>query len=166
LYGFNGKEGMMLKWSLGNAAVEDLFEMASVVEQGGYDFYERLRARSASPRVKRELEFLRDEEAAHKDFFLHQLSARGKSPGGTIAPGLQEILEEAFIRPLQERFSSGGINDNFRTLGFGLELEKKSIDFYKEMRLAVEESQKADIDRIIAEEEGHLKKLTLMRSYY
>ena len=155
-----------MKWSLGNAGVEDLFEMASVVEQGGYDFYERLRARSASPKVQKELEFLRDEEAAHKDFFLHQLSARGRSPGGTIAPGLQEILEEAFLRPLQKMFSSAGIKDNFRTLGFGLELEKKSIDFYKEMRLAVEDSQKADIDRIIAEEEEHRKKLAVLRSFY
>jgi rubrerythrin len=156
---------MMATWNLENARVDDLFEMAAVIEQGGYDFYAQLRSRAASPRVQNELAFLRDEEAVHKDFFLRQLRARGRSPRGTISSGLQKILDEVFIQPLQELFSKG-MDDNYTTLGFGLALEQKSIDFYNEMRSVVEESQKVDLDRIIAEEEEHKKRLGLMRSYY
>lgn len=87
---------------------------------GGYDFYEKLRAQTLSARVQKELEYLRDEETGHKSFFLEQLHARGRSPGASVAPRLQAILENEFIKPLQELFLRAAINDNLRTLGFGL----------------------------------------------
>ena len=44
-------------------------------------------------------------------------------------------------------------------------LEQKSIELYGEMKAVVSETQKAGLDRIIAEEEGHRRKLQLMRAY-
>jgi rubrerythrin len=161
------REGKMAKeWKLGESAVEDVFEMAALVEQGGYDFYERLHAHATDRRVKKKLEFLRDDEAAHKVFFLEQLRNQGRTPRGAVGPELQIILEREFIEPLQKMFSFSDINNNFKTLGFGLMLEQKSVDLYAEMKTVVNEEQKADFDRIIAEEEGHRRKLQLIRAYY
>lgn len=153
-------------WKLSEAAVEDVLEMAAIVEQGGYDFYDRLHTRATNRRVKKELEFLRDEEAAHKMFFLEQLRIQGKTPRGAVGPELQAILEREFIEPLQKMFSSSGVDTNFKTLGFGMMLEQKSIDLYAEMKTVVNEAQRAGLDRIIAEEEGHRRKLQLMRAHY
>jgi rubrerythrin len=157
---------MAKEWKLTESSVDEVLEMAALVEQGGYDFYERLQANAANRRVKKELEFLRDEEAVHKAFFLEQLRLAGKTPRGAVGPALQEILQREFIGPLQKIFSSSDIENNFKTLGFGMTLEQKSIDFYTEMKTVVSESQKAGLDRIISEEEGHRKKLQLMRAHY
>jgi rubrerythrin len=157
---------MAKEWRLGQSSVEDVFEMAALVEQGGYEFYERLIARASNRRVQKELEFLRDEEAAHKAFFLEQLRLLGRTPRGTVGPELNALLQREFFGPLREMFSSSGPDDNFKALGFGMTLEQKSIDLYGEMKAVVSEMQKAGLDRIIAEEEGHRQKLQLMRAHY
>lgn len=153
-------------WNLAESSVDDALELAVLVEQGGYDFYERLLANEADRRVKKELEFLRDQEADHKAFFLEQLRAQGRTPRGAAAPGLQETLEREFLGPLRKLYSSSDVNGNFKTLGFGMTLEQKSIDLYVEMRAVVNEAQRAGLDRVIAEEEGHRRKLQLMRAHY
>jgi len=83
-----------------------------------------------------------------------------------VRPELQEILERKFIGPLQKLFSSSDIDSNFKTLGFGMTLDQKSIDLYTEMKTVVDETQRAGLGRIIAEEEGHRRKLQLMRAHY
>lgn len=157
---------MAKEWKLGESAVEDVFEMAAIVEQGGYDFYDRLIARAANRRVQKELEFLRDEEAVHKAFFLEQLRLQGRAPRGGVGPGLQAVLQREFIEPLEKMFSSPDIDDNFKTLGFGIAMEQKSMDLYAEMKTVVNEAQHAGLERIISEEEGHRRKLQLMRAHY
>jgi rubrerythrin len=157
---------MAKEWLPGQSSVEDVFEMAALVEQGGYEFYERLMASASNRRVQKELEFLRDQEAAHKEFFLQQLRLLGRTPRGTVGPGLNAVLQSEFFVPLQEMFSSSEPDDNFTTLGFGMTLEQKSIDLYREMKAVVSEMQRAGLDRIIAEEEGHRQKLQLMRAHY
>jgi len=79
---------MEIEWSTSGFALEDLYEMAAIAEQGGFDFYARLIARATKPGVKNTLKHLRDEEAAHKAFFLEQLRARGGAPRGTVTPEL------------------------------------------------------------------------------
>jgi rubrerythrin len=153
-------------WRLGQSSVEEVFEMAALVEQGGYEFYERLIAGASSRRVQAELGFLRDEEAAHKAFFLEQLRLLGRTARGTVGPELNAVLQLEFFQPLQELFSSSAPDDNFKALGFGMALEQKSIDLYGEMKAVVSETQKAGLDRIIAEEEGHLRKLQFLRARY
>ena len=54
---------MAKEWRLGQSSLEDVFEMAALVEQGGYEFYERLIASASNRGAKKELAFLRDEEA-------------------------------------------------------------------------------------------------------
>jgi rubrerythrin len=151
-------------WSSSGFALEDLYEMAAIAEQGGFDFYARLIARATQPRVKNTLKFLRDEEAAHKAYFLGQLRARGGAPRGTVTPELQAVLAREFLEPLERVYTSGDISDSGKALSFGCGLEEKSIGFYTAMRASVGSGELADLDRIIAQEEGHRKKLELIRA--
>ena len=155
-----------MDWKLERAKVEDLLEMAAIVEQSGFDFYARLSARADELRVKNELKFLRDEEGLHKAFFLEQLRKLGAAPRGGVDSSLQEVLQREFIGPMDRIFASADIKDNDKTLKFGEDLEQKSIDFYSRMRPALGRSQQAALDRIIAQEEEHRRKLALIRNYH
>jgi len=154
-----------MEWNLENVEIEDLLEMAAIVEQSGFDFYARLSARADELRLKNELKFLRDEEALHKAFFLEQLRKRGAVPRGSVGPALQEMLEREFIAPMDRMFASPDIKDNDKTLRFGEALEEKSIDLYAGMRPALGEPQQAALDRIIAQKQEHRRKLELIRSF-
>ncbi len=155
---------MASDWKLDSARVEDLFEAAVAIEQGGFDFYERLRSGQADARVKKELEYLRDEEAKHKELFLSFLRA---NPGSRSAPPAQlhALVQREFIDPLNQLFSSSRIATNEQTISFGMELERKSISFYRSLAPLVGEGRRADIERILAEEQRHLDQLGLMRAY-
>ena len=155
---------MAREWSLGGVSADDLFEMAAMVEQGGFDFYARLTARSIDPRVRNELKFLRDEEAMHKSWFLGQLRARGGAPRGALAPALLRDLNEEFLAPLEEVLQPGGGDvDTARALRMGSELEQKSIDFYAAMQEVLEPGLRAELGRIMMEEETHRRKLEAIR---
>jgi rubrerythrin len=156
---------MGIRWALAGYPIEDLYEMAAIVEQGGFDFYARLIARATDPRVKSELKFLRDEEAVHKAFFLDQLRARGGAPRGSVTAELQSLLEKEFLEPMDSMFTAGRISDNDNTLRFGSAMEQKSIDFYTALKGSVGSAQRDALMKIIAQEEGHKRKLELIRAY-
>jgi rubrerythrin len=153
-------------WDLADATADDIFEAAMAIEQGGIDFYERLRSSQADPRVKKELEFLRDEEARHKELFRSFLRARPAGARGDAPTRLQALVHREFIDPLQKLFQSSRIETNYETIGFGQELEKKSMSFYRSLLPSADEKRRADIERIIAEEQRHLEQLQLLRAYY
>lgn len=156
---------MAHEWDLGSAGVDDMLAMAVAIEQGGRDFYDRLRAEAADPYVRKELEFLSGEESAHERYFLSQMKAGAGRPG-RLAAGLQTILERELLQPLQALYASAGVKDNRTALRFGVVLEEKSISFYINMRSAASQAQQDALDRIISEEEGHKAKLQLLLSHY
>ena len=147
-------------WSLGDYPAEDLFEMAATVEQGGFDFYARLIARTSDPEVMRELKDLRDEEARHKSFFLQLLRDRGLTPKGPVSPGLKAILDREFIQPTVRAYATGTASDRNRVLEFAVGLEEKSIAFYKALQSSCTgPGQHDEISRIMADEKKHKSKL-------
>ena len=151
-------------WNIENVSVEDLLELAAMVEQSGFDFYARLSARVDEPRMKNELKFLRDEKGLHRAFFLEQLRKRGAVPRGSVAPVLQEALDREFLRPMDRLFASPDIDDNDKRLSFGADLEQKAINLYGVMRSVLETAQQAALDRIIAQGEDHRRNLEVIRS--
>ena len=153
-------------WNLADARADDLFEAAVAIEQGGIDFYERLRSGQADPHVTKELEFLRDEEVRHKELFLSFLPDRPAGARGDPPTRLQALVQQEFIDPLRKLFLSSKIETNYETLGFGQELEKKSVSFYRSLLSSVNENKRADVKRILEEEERHLQRLQLLRAYY
>ena len=153
-------------WNLADAKADDLFEAAAAIEQGGIDFYERLRSGQADPRVRKEFEFLRNEEARHKELFLSFIRARPAGARADPPTRLQALVQQEFIYPLQKLFLSSRIETNRETIVFGQELEKKSVSFYRTVLPLVDENKRADVERILEEEQRHLEQLQLMSAYY
>jgi len=154
-----------MKWNLEGATVEELLEMAAMVEQSGFDFYARLSARTDGLRMRNELKFLRDEEALHKAFFLEQLRARGGVPRGAVGSVLQDALQREFFGPVDRMFASPDARDADKALRLGEDLEQKSIDFYGQLLTALDTAQRAALEDIISQEESHRRKLGLIRGY-
>jgi rubrerythrin len=150
---------------LGQQGIEELFQFAVTIEQGGYDFYQRLIQASDDKRVQNELKFLRDEEAQHKAFFLGELKKKGRSEV-RLNPDLSLVLETEFIKPLDEFYQAKRISNNQEALRFGIAVEQKTIDFYADLRRqSADPSFLKDLDVIIAEEQKHKQKLNIILAY-
>ena len=152
-------------WELSKYRVEDIYRMAITIEQGGYDFYNKIIEATDNQRVKNEMTFLRDEEARHKAFFQKQLSSAG-SAGGKVTPELQKLLDAEFIEPLDEMYQSKKIGSNADALRFGIEIEQKTIDFYTALKgKQADPAFGKDLEVIIEEERKHKQKLNIILAY-
>ena len=81
-----------------------------------------------------------------------------------MSPALRLLLDWEFLEPMQKLYASNDVSDMDKTLGFGMELEEKTIGFYTTMRSGgAAPEQAADLDRIIAEEVKHRRKLEIIR---
>jgi rubrerythrin len=157
---------MALEWNVKDFTVEDLLSMAAEMEQKGYDFYTEVIELSPERKVKNEIRFLREEEARHKTVFQDMLKKKGKSPSAKLSGALDAILQREVIGPLAELRASKKISSNSEALNFGAAMERKSIEFYKALAaLPAAAALASDMEAIIAEEEGHLRKLSVMMAY-
>jgi len=156
---------MATQMDLSRFPIEEAYRLAAAVEQDGCDFYEKLIQASPNTRVKNELKYLRDEEARHKAFFLGELARKGQGPG-VLAPGLQEVLQERFLRPMEEFYRGAGVGNSAEALRFGIVLEQKTIDLYGELRRqSTDPAFLKDLDAVIAEEKKHKQRLNLILAY-
>jgi rubrerythrin len=154
------------RWDLGNYQIEEIFQVAVTIEQGGYDFYSRLIEATGNQRVKNEMKFLRDEETKHKDFFRKQLAQKGVSSDQKVSKGLEEILQKEFLKPMKELYSSKKIKKNDEALRFGVDLEQKTIDFYSALKEQQNDPELLrDLDVIIEEEKKHKLQLNIILAY-
>ena len=145
--------------------IDEVYQFAVAIEQGGFDFYEKLIQASDNTRVKNELKFLRDEEAQHKAFFQGELRKQGQGEAA-LGPGLDKVLQEEFVRPMEEFYRGAKVGKTAEALRFGIAVEQKTIDFYGDLRKqSQDEAFLKDLDAIIAEEKKHKQKLNIILAY-
>jgi rubrerythrin len=150
---------------LGKSSIEELFQFAAAIEQGGLDFYSRLIQASDDQRVTNELKFLRDEEAQHRIFFLGELKKKGKTEV-VMSPALNAALQAEFLGPLEEFYKSQKIRNNAEALRFGMAVEQKTIDFYTDLRgQSRDPGFLKDLDVIVEQEKKHKQKLNVILAY-
>jgi rubrerythrin len=157
---------MAVEWNLAELTVEELLSMAVILEEKGYDFYTALIENSPQRSVKNEIRFLCEEEAKHKAVFQDMLKKRGKPASGAPGAALEKILRQEIIIPLEDLLSSKKIASRDDALRFGVAMEKKSIELYTALAaLPAAASLAEELAAIVAQEEGHLRTLTVMMAY-
>lgn len=145
--------------------IEEAYQFAATIEQGGFDFYGKLIDAAASQRVKNELAALRDDEAKHKAFFLGELRKKGAAEV-SLSPGLAAFIDSEFVKPMEAFYGKGAVTTNDDALAFGAAVEQKTIDFYGEMRRqSTDAGFQKDLDAIIAEEKRHKHRLEVIRAF-
>jgi rubrerythrin len=153
-------------WNLAEFKLEDLLQMAVLMEQKGYDFYSAVIEKSPERRVKNEIRFLREEEARHKTLFQEMLKKKGKSASGKLSAALDALLKREFTIPLEELISSKRIESSGEALKFGVLMEQKIIDFYAVLKdLPGAAPISGDLATVSAEDQAHVTKLNGMLSY-
>jgi rubrerythrin len=145
--------------------IEEVYQFAVAIEQGGFEFYEKLIQASDNTRVKNELKFLRDEEAQHKAFFQGELRGKGKAEAA-LGSGLAGVLQEEFVQPMDRFYREAKVGSTREALRFGIALEQKTIEFYGDLRRQSKDlAFLKDQERIIAEEKKHKQKLNIILAY-
>jgi rubrerythrin len=153
-------------WDLSKFQAEDIYRMAITIEQGGFDFYNKIIDASDNQRVKNEMRFLRDEEGRHKAFFLKQLTDKGAAADKKIDPGLQKLLDSEFLTPLEDLYKGKKVGNNAEALRFGMDIEQKTVDFYSALKdRQTDAAFGKDLDVIIDEERKHKQKLNIILAY-
>jgi rubrerythrin len=150
-------------FDLSTFSIDDAYKIAVVLEEEGYQFYNKIIEATDNARVKNEVKFLRDEEVRHKNFFQKQVKDKGSARDDEK---LRTFIQKEFIDPTAEYFDGDKIAVPSDALRFGAILEQKSIAFYKGMKDQESgEESIAEIDKIIEEEQKHLKKIYIILSY-
>jgi rubrerythrin len=154
------------EWNLAEFKVEELLQMAVIIEQKGYDFYSAVIEKSPERRVKNEIRFLREEEARHKAVFQDMLKKKGKSASGKVSAALEVLLRREFADPLEELISSKKIESNKDALMFGVAMEQKIVDFYSVLKdMPGASPLTSELATVSAEDQAHVSKLTSMLEY-
>jgi rubrerythrin len=162
----DGMAGTDLGLNIGDYGVEDMYQVAVLIEQGGYDFYSRIAEQSDNPQVKNEVTSLMEEEARHKDFFTQQLTARGGDPGFELNQELRGWMDREFVNPMEEALSSQQPQSNRQALQLGIALEQKTIDLYESLKAQSSDSKtQEDLQAIIDEEYAHKRRLNVLLAY-
>lgn len=146
----------------------EVFRIAVRIEENGERFYREMSKRLADPQVKELFEDLADEEVKHREFYEALLAEAGGveaeegSPGEYFAYLLSYadgiiFSQEVFEKRLKE------ITDEAGALEFAIGVEWDSINYYRELKGLVPESQRQRLNDLIAEERRHFVTLTRLK---
>ncbi|MCF8143550.1 MAG: ferritin family protein [Deltaproteobacteria bacterium] len=148
----------------------EMLDMAVRIEHQGLKFYEACQASQADPEVKEVFKYLMDQEKAHARVFSHMREElREDYTLPESYPGEMRNYLDAFVKgevfedPGQAGEKGSEMKDPVEAVDFGLEIEKASILFYSGMKQYVRASEVRNVDRIIAEEQQHVKRLLSLR---
>lgn len=155
-------------WKIFKAA--EIVEFAVRIEQNGYTFYQKAESLVNNPAAKELLAYLKEEEAKHEKLFREMM--------GTLEPAnVRETYEgeyEEYLKALVDNHVFGAegaaekalarINNEIEVLNTAMGFEKDTILFFRELRDLVSDKDREVVDRLIREEQSHLRKLALVKA--
>jgi rubrerythrin len=149
----------------------EMLDMAVRIEQQGLKFYEACLASQGNPKAREVFRYLMDQEKEHARVFSHmKAELRDDYALPESYPGEMQHYMEAFVKgevfedPAQAEKKTTEMSDPLDAIDFGLDIEKASILFYSRMKPYVRDSESRNVDRIIAEEQEHVRRLLSLRN--
>ncbi len=143
----------------------EAYDFAMTLEEEGIKFYESLAKSYEGTQTKNEMLFLRDEEEKHRELFKKLLKDT-QSGSKKISGELKACVEEEILNPLKEKVKAGKVSKGSDALRLGVEMEKRTISFFEDLREKVGDKADTDVlDKVLEEEKNHLRKLNIILSY-
>lgn len=162
------KEGIMPEDRMFQAV--ELMDMAIQIEERGRAFYAACRSATNDTGLKEVFQYLMEQEVEHARVFSHM---KEDLPQGRIIledyPGELRNYLNAFVegKVFEDPEAASGwnreINDPVEAVEAALEFEKASILFYSGMKSLVRRSEGEVVDRVMAEEQSHVRRLLSFR---
>ncbi len=146
-------------------SVGELVELAKIIESCGEAFYTAAVEAAVKPEVRTLLVRLRDDEVAHRGA-LDELAAELDEVGGDVSADREQAdymralaAYQVFPDPAAARALVVAVDGEAAVLRHAINFEKDTILFLHELRAMVGAPVAAVVDRLIAEERGHLRLL-------
>ena len=150
----------------------EIVKFAVQIEKNGRDFYDQASKGVKAESAKKIFELLSYEEQLHIAVFEGILNQLDKHEPAESYPGeyadymLALVSESVFTKNKQGYEIARTIRNDKQALELAIGFEKDSILFYYEMKRYVWEGFHKDVDKLIAQEQEHLKKLSdLMKGF-
>ena len=150
-------------------AGSEVVEIAIQIEKNGKDFYSTLVAQSKNQKAKDIFKYLAGEEEKHITAFQKILDSVKKYepqeafPGEYFAYMNSLASEHVFTQKDKGGEIAKTAKDDKKAVELGIGFEKDSIVFYEGMKKVVPEAEVKVIDGLIAQEQGHLRKLSELK---
>jgi rubrerythrin len=151
-------------------AGSEIVELGIEIEKNGRDFYNSFSAPSVDPKIQELFKFLAGEEEKHIDVFkkiLASLASYGSpepSPGDYLAYMRALASEQVFTQKDKGKEIAAGVRSQKEALDLAIGFEKDSIIFYEGLKKSVPENEHKTVEQLIAQEQGHLRQLTELKS--
>lgn len=151
-------------------AGSEIVELGIQIEVNGHAFYRSLAGQTKNKKAKDVFEFLADEEERHIAVFKNLLSSVEKFAPQEVYPGEYIAYMRAlasghvFTRKGQGAKTAKDAKNDKDAVELGIGFEKDSIIFYEGMKGSVPDKDHGALDSLIAQEQGHLVKLTELKA--
>lgn len=147
-------------------AGSEIVEIGIQIEKNGYDFYTTLIDKVKSPKAAEVFKFLAGEEEKHIAVFAGILDSVQKYEPAESYPGeyfayMSALASEyVFTQKDKGKDIAKKIKSDNEAIDLGIGFEKDSIIFYEGMKKVVPEYDIKVVDKLIEQEQHHLKMLT------
>lgn len=144
----------------------EIVEIGIQIEKNGKDFYDGVLKSSKNAKAKETFGFLAGEEEKHIKRFEALLSQVKKYEPSEAYPGeyfaYLKALSEGYVFTKANKGAeiAKNIKNEKEAVGAGIGFEKDSILFYHEMKKFVLGGERNIVDKLVEEEQEHLRKLT------
>ena len=152
--------------------ISDVFRFAIRIEEDSEAFYRKSAIIAKDDGAKTLFNYLADEEMQHKKIFQDMLSKKDElMPAETFQGEYLAYLRDhidnkvIFTKDAKDRQVSD-VHDTLSAINFAMQLELDSILYYQEIKQFIRQKERAEIDKIIAEERKHFTKLAETKSNY
>jgi rubrerythrin len=146
-----------------------LMDMAVRIEEQGRAFYEACLSEPVDDRSRALFQYLLDQERQHARLFARMREGLEEEPLPESYPGELQSYMEAFTGgavfddPARAPERARELRGPGEVLEAALDFEKRSILYYSGMKNLVRPSDADQVDRVMAEEHDHVRRLLALR---
>jgi len=150
-------------------AGSEIVELGIQIEKNGRDFYNAVIEQAKNQKAKETFKYLAGEEEKHITVFqkildsVHKYEPPETYPGEYFAYMNALARDYVFTRKDKGREMAKNIKGDKEAISLGIGFEKDSIIFYVGMKKVVPEYDHKIVDKLIAQEQDHLRQLSELK---
>jgi len=153
-------------------AGSEIVELGIQIEKNGRDFYNTLVEQSKNQRAKEAFQYLAGEEEKHIAVFqkildsVHKYEPPETYPGEYFAYMNALASDYVFTQKNKGEEMAKRARSDKEAIGLGIGFEKDSILFYEGMKKVVPEYDHKIVNKLIEEEQNHLRRLSDLKDNF
>ena len=147
----------------------EILDMAIQIEHQGIEFYRMCASARLPEEILKVFRHLMEQEQLHVEIFSQMKAGVENYHLPEEYTGELQSYVDSFVKDqvfhgsVEALRQADGIEDAFKAIDFGIDIEQRSILFYSAIKEAVRQSETKVIDDVISQEHGHIRSLLTLR---